>query len=248
MSPVIQPETADIPVMPDGRNGVVARSALLRRLRDAERVVQISAPAGSGKTVLLRSWIGAEGLADSVAWVPVECAERDPRRFWVSVGRALRSTTSGSKLVRPPAAVAGPDGEETVRRLLEDLGPLRRPLWLVIDDLHELQSPETQRELELLLARAPQELRLVLARKHEHCLTWLESRYPTLPSRCCLTAPRAGPPGCGSPRCRWPGTRTRSGLSRTSPAVSPRSPSTCRPKCSTGRPTRCGGSCAGLPC
>ncbi|HEX6452863.1 MAG TPA: AAA family ATPase, partial [Trebonia sp.] len=149
--------------MPDGRNGVVARSPLLRRLRDAERVVQISAPAGSGKTVLLRSWIRAEGLADSVAWVPVERAERDPRRFWGSVARALRGTTRGSKLVRPMTAVADSGGEETVRRLLEDLGPLRNPLRLVIDDLHELQSPETRRQLELFLARAPQELRFVLA-------------------------------------------------------------------------------------
>jgi LuxR family transcriptional regulator, maltose regulon positive regulatory protein len=167
MSPVIQHETADIPVMPDGRNGVVARSPLLRRLRDAERVVQISAPAGSGKTVLLRSWIHAEGLAGSVAWVPVERAERDPRRFWVSVERALRGTTAGSKLVRPLTTVAEPNGEETVRRLLEDLGPLWKPLWLVIDDLHELQSQEAQRGLELLLTRAPQELRFVLATRRD---------------------------------------------------------------------------------
>jgi LuxR family maltose regulon positive regulatory protein len=34
-------------------------------------VTVVSAPPGSGKTVLLRSWIGAAGLAGRAAWVPV---------------------------------------------------------------------------------------------------------------------------------------------------------------------------------
>ena len=34
------------------------------------------------------------------------------------------------------------DGWAVVERLLEDLEPLEDPLWLVIDDLHELHSAE----------------------------------------------------------------------------------------------------------
>jgi LuxR family maltose regulon positive regulatory protein len=39
-----------------------------------------AAPAGSGKTVLLRSWISGAGLAGRAAWVPVGRGERDPQR------------------------------------------------------------------------------------------------------------------------------------------------------------------------
>jgi LuxR family transcriptional regulator, maltose regulon positive regulatory protein len=39
----------------------------VERLRDATRVTVMSAPAGSGKTVLLRSWISEAGLADYAA-------------------------------------------------------------------------------------------------------------------------------------------------------------------------------------
>ena len=53
------PVTADVPAV---RGGVVSRCALFGRLFEAERVVQISAPAGSGKTVLMRSWIAEAGL------------------------------------------------------------------------------------------------------------------------------------------------------------------------------------------
>ena len=56
----------------------------------AERVAQVSAPAGSGKTVLMRSWVAEAGLAGHAAWVPVDSQERDPQRFWISVADALR--------------------------------------------------------------------------------------------------------------------------------------------------------------
>jgi ATP/maltotriose-dependent transcriptional regulator MalT len=49
----------------------------------------VSAPTGSGKTVLLWSWIGAAGLAGRAAWVPVARDERDPQRFWLAVLDAL---------------------------------------------------------------------------------------------------------------------------------------------------------------
>src|SRR5579863_9524138 len=46
-----------------GEGGVVSRRGLFGRLAGAGRVAVVSAPAGSGKTVLLRSWIGAAGGA-----------------------------------------------------------------------------------------------------------------------------------------------------------------------------------------
>src|SRR5580704_7908872 len=61
--------TTGVTAAPASREGVVSRYALFGRLAEAERVVQISAPAGSGKTVLMRSWIAEAGLAPRAAWV-----------------------------------------------------------------------------------------------------------------------------------------------------------------------------------
>jgi hypothetical protein len=77
------PGTPDVPGAPRVRAGVVSRCALFGRLAEAERVVQMSAPAGSGKTVLMRSWIAEAGLATRAAWVSVNSEQRDPRRFWI---------------------------------------------------------------------------------------------------------------------------------------------------------------------
>src|ERR1700728_202460 len=147
--------------------GVVSRSGLFERLGGSARVTVVSAPPGSGKTVLLRSWIGAAGLGDRSAWVSVGRDERDPQRFWLSVLGALRQTAPGSALVRPITGAPDLDGWAITERLLKDLAPLADRLWLVIDDVHELGSAEALRQLELLVMRAPPDLRFVLATRHD---------------------------------------------------------------------------------
>jgi LuxR family maltose regulon positive regulatory protein len=146
---------------------VVARRALFAQLTGAERVTVLSAAAGSGKTVLLRSWIAAAGLGERAAWVPVHGEERHPQRFWISVVDALRGTAAGSALVRPLTAAPDLDGWAIVERLLEDLHALPERVWLVIDDLHELRSAHALRQFELLMMRAPAELRFVLASRRD---------------------------------------------------------------------------------
>ncbi|HEX2823803.1 MAG TPA: AAA family ATPase, partial [Streptosporangiaceae bacterium] len=149
------------------RDGVVSRPGLFGLLGQAGRVTVVSAPAGSGKTLLLRSWAGEKNLAERAAWVPVQGTERDPQRFWLSVLGALRDTAAGSKLVRPLTAAPDLDGWAVVERLLTDLGGLADRVWLLIDDVHELRSAEALRQLELLMMRAPAGLRFVLATRHD---------------------------------------------------------------------------------
>jgi hypothetical protein len=61
-----------------GAGGIVSRPRLFERLAPA-RVSVVAAPAGSGKTVLLRSWIGDDDLTDCAAWVPTR---RPPLSPW----------------------------------------------------------------------------------------------------------------------------------------------------------------------
>jgi LuxR family transcriptional regulator, maltose regulon positive regulatory protein len=154
-------------LVPAVRGGIVSRRALFELLGRTGRITQVSAPAGSGKTFLLRSWIGVAGLAESTAWVSVQREERNPQRFWVSVLSALQQTAAGSTVVRPLTAAPDLDGWAVVERLLKDLESLPDRAWLVIDDVHELHSAETLSQLELLLMRAPPKLRCMLATRHD---------------------------------------------------------------------------------
>jgi LuxR family transcriptional regulator, maltose regulon positive regulatory protein len=149
------------------RSWLVPRRGLFELLGASERVVLVSAPAGSGKTFLVRSWIATEGLDDQVAWVSVDRQEHDPQAFWVSVADSLRGTRIGSERVRELTAAPGLDGATVIERLLEDLGAMDEPLWLVIDDLHELQAEEAIHQVGLLLGSAPAQLRFVLLTRRD---------------------------------------------------------------------------------
>ena len=152
--------------------GVVAREGLYARLSAGvpAGVTLVSAPAGSGKTVLLRSWIDQAGLRPQTAWVTVERHERDAQHFWLSVVERLRSAVGRDGLVHELASTPEFDGERSVGRLISELEALVEPVVLVIDDLHELVSPDAQGQVELLLARRPRLLHVVLATRHDPSL------------------------------------------------------------------------------
>jgi len=150
-----------------GAGGIISRPRLFERLGATARVTVVSASPGSGKTVLLRSWISEAGAAGSAAWVTVRRGERDPQQFWLSALGALRQTAPGRVLIQPLTAAPDLDGWAITERLLTDLAPLQDRIYLLIDDLHELGPAEAQRQLELLMMRAPAELRFVLATRHD---------------------------------------------------------------------------------
>lgn len=168
----VRSDTADAHVTP----GIVARRELFELLGDAQRVTVLCAPAGSGKTSLLRSWIGKMGLDESVAWVTVTREEEDPQRFWLSVLRALRGTGAGSGAIEAITPNPELNAEAIVERLLADLTAIEDPLWLVLDDLHELRSSEGLRQLKLLLMRSPAELRFMLVTRRDLPLGLSRSR------------------------------------------------------------------------
>jgi LuxR family maltose regulon positive regulatory protein len=130
-------------------------------------VTLVSAPPGSGKTALLRSWVDDARRSDRVAWVSVERDESDAQRFWLSVVTELRAAAGGEACVERLIPTPDFGGEAVVRRLLADLDALDEPVVLVIDDLHELHSAEALAQLELLLTRLPRVLRVVLVTRRD---------------------------------------------------------------------------------
>ena len=141
-----------------GDEPLVARRDLFERLARAGRVTIVSAPAGSGKTWLVRSWVADAGLARRTAWATVAHEERDGQRFWASVIDALDGVAGSD-----PGRVDGePRGEALIERLMRTLQRIDEPAVLVIDDLHELQAADALAALERFLADPPAQLRVVL--------------------------------------------------------------------------------------
>ena len=165
------PEDVQASAVPRLVPGLVDRPRLFALLdRGAMgRATVLSAPAGSGKTMLLASWLRTAALPGPAPWVAVERDEQDPARFWRAVLEALRR--SGAIAADDPLATLAPAPgdaqDEFLGHLLDGLGRLAQTVVLILDDLHHLRTEAGLRGIERLLERMPPELRLILASRHE---------------------------------------------------------------------------------
>ena len=96
------------------RRRLVARDDLVARLdrAAARRVTIISAPAGSGKTSLLRAWANRPDRAQHIAFVPVRRDEQDAQLFWLTLLNAVRhasGATSGTRTADRDTGLQSPD-------------------------------------------------------------------------------------------------------------------------------------------
>ncbi|HEY1822701.1 MAG TPA: LuxR C-terminal-related transcriptional regulator [Trebonia sp.] len=144
---------------------LIQRGELLASLdRAAEvKVTLISAPAGSGKTTLLRAWADGTGQSHRLAVVQVQRDQQDSQQFWLAVLSAVRQASGTSSEREQLAATPGFNQGAIVDRVLSGLAERHDRTFLVIDDLHELTSPEALTQLTRLLERLPQHVHAILA-------------------------------------------------------------------------------------
>jgi LuxR family maltose regulon positive regulatory protein len=144
------------------------------RLRDAlshgvltHTLTVISAPAGYGKTTLLRQW--AEVAPVPVAWYSIEAADSERIRF-------LRYLVAAWEPVRPEIVESPlglllgssePDLDSVLTACL-DLGNARRePIVFVLDDYHVIHDPAIHRDVAFLIDHLPPPVHFVIAARAE---------------------------------------------------------------------------------
>ena len=142
---------------------IIVRRRLLDALDAATQrpLTLISAPPGAGKTALLGSWIGAGNPPGAVAWLSLDGADADRRRFWRAVLEALHRAGAGDAVA---ALAAHPQGrvDRLTAALVTALDGRDEPVVLVLDDFHEV-AEAVHADLDRLLHRQPLALRIVLA-------------------------------------------------------------------------------------
>jgi LuxR family transcriptional regulator, maltose regulon positive regulatory protein len=145
---------------------LVARARLFSVLDGATRtpVCLVVAPAGSGKTSLVASWIRAAGVRS--AWLSLDETDRDPARMWRSVIVALDQVLPGAGagsaalLDRPGDPVAAVDALLSELHAVDGSGPV----VLVLDDAHHVADvPGVASSLALFLQHLPAWLHVVIA-------------------------------------------------------------------------------------
>ena len=127
----------------------------------------ISAPAGSGKTCLLRAWADRPGQRHRLAVMQVQRDQHDAQQFWLALLDAIRHASATAGRAEPPAATPDFNAPAMVDRVLSELADACGGITLVIDDLHELNSPEALAQLTRLLTSLPRNAHAMLTTRHD---------------------------------------------------------------------------------
>ena len=158
---------------PAGRPGSVARRDLLARLDKSAsaKLVVVAAPAGWGKTSLLRDWCSA-GEAICAVWLSVDQDDNDPVRFWAHVISAIATVCPGvGEAALQVLTAPGPkDAEGVLTPLINDLERLVAPVTLVLDDYHLISNPSLLECVAYLVEHLPATLRLVVSARSDPVL------------------------------------------------------------------------------
>jgi LuxR family transcriptional regulator, maltose regulon positive regulatory protein len=155
---------------PRPQSAFVSRPRLLERLDlGYERpLTLLSAPPGTGKTALLGNWISAGGPPGPVAWLSLDPADGDRRRFRQAVLAALLRAGAGAA-VETLAAQPNQRSDLFARELADALSGLQHPVVLVLDDFHEI-GDAVYEDLDAVLRHPIPELRVVIATRADPAL------------------------------------------------------------------------------
>jgi DNA-binding SARP family transcriptional activator/tetratricopeptide (TPR) repeat protein len=162
---------------PPAPSATVRRAALQARLDEAprRRLTSVVAGAGFGKSTLMATWAERH----EVAWYTLDADDAAVSRLGRGIVEALRLRVPDlpADLASAPGTARGPDAGADARTRADAFAAalsealherVRRPVGLVLDDLHELAAGEPAlRVVEALCRQAPPGFYVVLASRAE---------------------------------------------------------------------------------
>jgi LuxR family maltose regulon positive regulatory protein len=156
--------------VPRRRRRLVSRPRLSGRLGRADAALTlVSAPAGFGKTTLVREWLAT--VDGRYGWLSLDERDNDPVVFWTYVIAALQTAVEGvgtgavAALQQPHAPI-----DAVLATLVNELDAVADDVVLVLDDYHVIVSRDVHEQLTYLLKRLPPHVRVLIATRTDPAL------------------------------------------------------------------------------
>lgn len=160
------------------RQDLVTRIRLYRLLQDdlwqplgfVRKLTLVSAPAGFGKTTLVRSWLHASAF--QFTWLSLDENDNDPARFLAYLVAALRQINpEAGGAILPLLQLRDPPPAPVIMTvLINEFAAHQAPLILVLDDYQAIHSAQIHQQLSFLIDHQPQNLHLALLTREDPLL------------------------------------------------------------------------------
>jgi len=174
--------------LPPLHPSLVRRERLLALLdRTLEhRLTLVSAPAGFGKTTLVRQWVAERGKQahfPPVAWVSLDGGDNDPVRFWrylMTACQLFRATVAQEALAllqstpQPPFEASLTETALTV--FLNALTQCEQGGILLLDDYHAITSPRIQQSMTFFLTYLPATIHVIIITRSDPAFPLVQLR------------------------------------------------------------------------
>ena len=168
--------------IPPLRPGLVNRPRLVRRMNEGlhlgQRLTLVAAPAGFGKTTVIREWISTltgetasnnpEQRVDA-AWLTLDKADEDPLFFADYLTAALQQADASLGQEIHPLLVSDDRSasREILTILINTLAGRAAPLVLVLDDYHHITDYDIHDEVAFLLENQPAGFHVVIGTRED---------------------------------------------------------------------------------
>ncbi len=155
--------------IPPARPMVVRRPRLMQILNGGlgGTLTLISAPAGSGKTVLTSEWAASCGRP--AAWLSLDEGDNDPAGFLSGLIACLRTVSAdiGAGASAMLQSSRPQPTESLLTALLGDIAALPAAFLLVLDDYHCIDAKPVRDALAFLLEHRPQQMHLAVVTRED---------------------------------------------------------------------------------
>lgn len=157
--------------IPPTRPQLVLRPRLIERMNEGlssrHKLTLISAPAGFGKTTLVREWI--VNCERPVAWLSLDEGDNENTRLLTYLIAALQTIVPniGAEALRMVQSTQLPPIESVLTILLNEIAAIPENIILVLDDYHVIEDKTVGNILTFLLEHLPPQMHLVITTRED---------------------------------------------------------------------------------
>ena len=153
------------------RPELIRRPRLLHALDagDGAALTLVAAPAGFGKTTVVRAWCESRDVP--LAWVTLDVGDNDPVRLWTYIATAVDRIREGlGRGALHRLRSSGTTVDDAVEELVEGIRAFGKEVIVVLDELEAVTAPDCLASIDHAAERFPANARLVLIARSDPAL------------------------------------------------------------------------------